>query len=100
MYEVSKRHLLNKPDQNRRQKVFSRGALHFCRGAWHSKNWQKLHWFIVFYFSIWEAWNFVWGELSPPKPHVAMGLNQTPTANDRMRVALCVWKLNQVKSRH
>jgi len=30
--------------QNRRQKVFNRGALRLCRGAWHSKIWQKLHW--------------------------------------------------------
>jgi len=45
--------------QNRRQKVFNRGALRFCRGAlalcgrdWHSKIWQKLNWFIVFHVSI------------------------------------------------
>jgi len=32
--------------QNRRQKVFNRGALGLCGGAWHSKNWQNLNWFI------------------------------------------------------
>ena len=57
--------------QNRRQKVFNRGALrlcgetlHLCGGAWNSKNWQKLHWFIVFHVSIWGVWSFVLG----PKP--------------------------------
>ena len=54
--------------QNRRQKVFNRGlcvsagGLRLCGVAWHSKNWQKLHWFIVFHVSIWGgAWSFVWG---------------------------------------
>jgi len=47
--------------QNRRQKVFNRGALRLCRGAWHSEIWQKLHWFEVFHISIWGAWSFVWG---------------------------------------
>jgi len=27
-------------------------ALRLCRVAWHSKNWQKLHWFAVFHISI------------------------------------------------
>jgi len=27
--------------QNHRQKVFNRGVLHLCRGAWHCKNWQN-----------------------------------------------------------
>jgi len=39
--------------QNRCQKVFKRGALRLCRGAWHSKIWHKLHWFLVFHISIW-----------------------------------------------
>jgi len=43
----------NQTDQNRRQKVFNGGALRLCGGAWHSKNWQKLNWFIVFHVSIW-----------------------------------------------
>jgi len=41
--------------QNRRQKVFNRGALHFCVGTWHSKNWQNLNWLIAFRVSIWGA---------------------------------------------
>jgi len=45
--------------QNRRQKVFNRGALPFCGealglcGGWHSKNWQNLKWFTVLHISIW-----------------------------------------------
>jgi len=39
--------------QNRRQKVFNRGALRLCRAAWHSKIWQKLHWFKAFHISVW-----------------------------------------------
>ena len=57
--QMSKRQPYSREGQNRRQKVFSgealrfcRGALRLCEGAWHSKNWQKLHWFIVFHFSI------------------------------------------------
>ena len=38
-----------------------RGALRFCGRAWHSKNWRKLHWIIVFRVSILGAWSFVWG---------------------------------------
>ena len=48
--------------QNRHLKVFN-------RGAWHSKNWQKLHLFILFHVSIWGAWSFAWGDKlrkSPP----------------------------------
>ena len=47
--------------QNRRQKVFNRGALRSCGRAWHSKKWQKLNWHIVFHVSI-------WGGLSSQKP--------------------------------
>jgi len=39
--------------QNRRQKVFNRGALDFCGVAWYSKNWQKVNWFIVCHVLIW-----------------------------------------------
>jgi len=42
------------------QKVYNRGALRMCSGAWNSEDWQKLHWFIVFHISIWEAGGFVW----------------------------------------
>jgi len=28
--------------QNRHQKVFYRGALHLCSGAWHSKTWTNI----------------------------------------------------------
>jgi len=48
---------------NRRQKVFKRG-LYVCagtRGYWHSKIWQKRHWFIAFHISVWGTWNFVLG---------------------------------------
>jgi len=38
--------------QNRWQKVFHRRALRLGRGAWHSKNWQKLHRFTVLHISI------------------------------------------------
>jgi len=38
-------------EQNRRQKIFN-------RGTWHSKIWQKPHWFIVFQISIWGSWSF------------------------------------------
>ena len=55
-------------EQNRRQNVFSRGSFAFLqggfafvRGAWHSKNWQKLHWSIVFHFSIRRVSSIVWG---------------------------------------
>jgi len=34
--------------QNRYQKVFNSG-LYICAGFWHSKIWQKLHWFIMFH---------------------------------------------------
>ena len=47
--------------------AFLRGPLRLCRRASHSKNWQKLNWFIVFHVSIWGAWSFLWGRLSPQK---------------------------------
>jgi len=53
---------------------FSAVGFGFVRGAWHSKNWQNLNWFVVFHFSIWGAWSFVWGA-KPPKPPSAMGLH-------------------------
>jgi len=28
------------------------GRLRLCRGDWHSKIWQKIHWFIVFHLPI------------------------------------------------
>jgi len=66
--------------QNRRRKVLNREALRLCRGAWHSKIWQKIHWFIVFHSSIWETRKFVWWGLGPPKPPVATELvsKETP----------------------
>jgi len=45
---------------------FQLGALHLCRGAWHSKNWQKLHWFIVFHVSIWGGLGVLFGESKLP----------------------------------
>jgi len=53
--------------RNRRWKVFNRGALRLCGGAWHSKNWQKLPWFTGFHISIWRL-GALFGGLSPPKP--------------------------------
>jgi len=62
-------------NQNRHQKLFSRGLcvsagrLWICAGGWHSKNWQKFNSFIVFHVSVWGAWSLIWG-LSPQKPHL------------------------------
>ena len=53
--------------QNRRQKVFNRSALRLCREAWHLQ-FNKVNWFVVFNASSWQAWRFVWGGSSPPKP--------------------------------
>jgi len=55
-------------DQNRRQKVFNRGALRFCGGAWHSKNWQNLNWFTVFHVTIWGGLELCLGGAKPQKP--------------------------------
>jgi len=43
--------------QNRRQKVFNMAALRLCRLTWQSESLikQKLHWSIVFHFSIWGS---------------------------------------------
>jgi len=38
--------------QNRRQELLNRGSLHLCKGAWDSKIWQKLYFFIVSYLSL------------------------------------------------
>ena len=57
---------LSAPKQNRRQKVFNRVSLRFCGGAWHSKNQQKLHWFIVFHISIWDL-GALFGATKPTK---------------------------------
>jgi len=46
-------------NQNRRQKVFNRGVLWFCGGAWHKIHQNSND--LVFHVSIWGAWNFVWG---------------------------------------
>ena len=60
--------------QNRPRKLFNREALRLRRRTWHSKIWQKIHWFIVFHSSILGVWKFVWWGLSPPKPPVATEL--------------------------
>jgi len=57
--------------QNRHQKVFIGDVLRLCRGGWHSKIWQKLYWFKVFYISIWGVLGALFGWLSPPKTPVA-----------------------------
>ena len=51
--------------QNHHQKVFNWEAV-FVQGDWHSKIWQKMHWFIVFHISNLGDFSF-WG-LRPPKP--------------------------------
>jgi len=43
-------------------KTMCTGVLRLWRSAWHSKNWQKLHWFSVLYFNRRE-----FGWLKPPK---------------------------------
>ena len=60
--------------QNRHRKVFNRGlfvsagGLWVCAvGAWHSKNWQKLNWFIVFHLSVWGGMELCLGA-KPPNP--------------------------------
>jgi len=64
--------------QNRRQKLFNRGTLSLCVGAWHSEIYQNsnnLQCFI-FQFGGLEA---LFGGLSPPKSPVATGLDLWPT---------------------
>jgi len=51
--------------QNRRQKVFNRGALRVCGGLDIIKL-IKLHWFIVFHVSIWGV-EALFGEAKPTK---------------------------------
>jgi len=46
---------------------FNARALRLCRRTWHSKNWQNVHWFIVFHISIWGV-AALFGVLNPPKP--------------------------------
>jgi len=48
--------------QNCRQKVFNRGALRLCGGAWHCEN-ENLHdlLYLLFHISIWRACIFLWG---------------------------------------
>ena len=50
------------------RKVLNREAWSLCRGSWHSKIWQKIHWFIVFHSSILGVWEFVWWGINPSKP--------------------------------
>ena len=68
--------------QHPHQKIINTGGLHLCRGAWHSKIWQKLSLFMVCHISIRWAWSFVWG-LSPPK---SSHLNRTASMTSRNRV--------------
>jgi len=56
------------------------GALRLCRVAWHSKNWQKLHWLTVFHISIQGSWSFVLGAKptkAPPWRQDWISLNMT-----------------------
>ena len=55
-------------NQNRRQKVFNKGALRLFRGASHSeihKNSTDVQCFIIQFGG---AWNFVWGAKTPEAP--------------------------------
>jgi len=49
------------------RKFSNRGTLGLCGGAWHSKNWQKLNWFIVRHFQFGGGLELVWGRAKPPK---------------------------------
>jgi len=59
--------------QNRRQKVFNRGlcfsagGFAFVREGLTFKNWQKLHWVILFHFSIWRGLELCLGGAKPTK---------------------------------
>jgi len=44
-------------------------ASRLCSGSWHSENWQKLQWFIVFHISILGVGSFVWGVNCAKVPH-------------------------------
>ena len=62
---------------------FSIVALCVCaRGVDISKNWQKLHWFIVFHVSIWEL-----GALFGAKPTKAPGGDRTEQTVDKSRIS-------------
>jgi len=65
--------------QNPHQKILNTGGLRLCRGAWHSKIWQKLSLFMVFHISIQWAWSFVWGAKSSRR-------NGTASMSSRNRV--------------
>ena len=86
--------------QNRRQKVFNRGALRFCGGAlglfggaWHSKHWQKLNWFIVFHVSVWGGLELCLGGLSLQEKPVAAGLYLT--RRDVVRRSRKIWRMQR-----
>jgi len=49
-----------------------------CRGSWHSENWQKLNWFIVFHISIWGGLKLCLVGLSPQKPPRGDGTGCVP----------------------
>ena len=82
--------------QNRRQKVFNRGvlricggALCLCGGAWNSKNWQKINWFIVFHVLIWGGLELCLGRLSPPNAPVVMGVLLPQLEVHRASLTIC-----------
>ena len=52
--------------QNRRQKIFNRGALRLYM-VLDILKFDRNSWFIVFFFQFWWSRSFVWG-LSPPTP--------------------------------
>jgi len=54
--------------QNLHQKVFYRGALHLCNGAWHSEIWTNITvlWCFILQFGK-GAWSFVSEGISPQK---------------------------------
>jgi len=48
---------------------FSAGSFGFVQGrAWHSINWQKLNWVIVFHVSIWRGLGLCFGGQAPKPP--------------------------------
>jgi len=70
-------------EQNRCQKVFNKGPLLLCRGAWHWKFNQKLHGCIAFHISVWGDLVLCLGWLSPTEPPVGTGLGCRPDVSPK-----------------
>ena len=64
--------------QNRRQKVFNRGALRLCAGGFDISKFDKFNWFVVFNTSNWGRGGlFGEGLAHQSPPPVATGLSTT-----------------------